>query len=531
MNINYSFLFKKLSFYIIISGLSLLVLSCNSFSDANDLESNSEKVMNNDLKENIIIKNIEIIPNDYCIAWSAIEEWTNENDGNNLRTKEGWNKRIKLTQNLIVSVPVQYQAIGFLYLEIVRDRAELLSEFNYVLLTEIPSNIKQSFIQEHFDDQQEANKLIDFVRSDCEYLNNTISPTTISPTTISPTTISPTTISPTTISPTTISPSKVMKNMLKVPEYAENSIAGSLIDVWQCTAGHEILVQDLETDYIDDIKCSVTIVFNSNKLIVKTTGIPNHDLESGIGCCASEQSREWSLPLNPIAVEKDNYTMAPDRGPVAVAVNGAAIYGPEEGPGGDAVALEYGKFEEDRQPIELGICGGHSGPGGEYHYHYDANCIHWHPDTSSGEDSKDYNIDKLDKSEHSPVIGFAFDGYPIYGFFGFDNNGYVREMTSSYQLNAGANGYNGSDDYIYLEGLGDLDRCNGHFGVTPDFPNGEYHYHSTIKSGSGDMGFPYFIHCYHGVPDESNFSAGQGMEPGGRPPGGRPPGGRPPPRR
>ncbi|PZC40102.1 MAG: YHYH protein [Chloroflexi bacterium] len=322
-----------------------------------------------------------------------------------------------------------------------------------------------------------------------------------------------------------------MKNMLKVPEYAENSIAGSLIDVWQCTAGHEILVQDLETDYIDDIKCSVTIVFNSDKLIVKTTGIPNHDLESGIGCCASEQSREWSLPLNPIAVEKDNYTMAPDRGPVAVAVNGAAIYGPEEGPGGDAVALEYGKFEEDRQPIELGICGGHSGPGGEYHYHYDANCIHWHPDTSSGEDSKDYNIDKLDKSEHSPVIGFAFDGYPIYGFFGFDNNGYVREMTSSYQLNAGANGYNGSDDYIYLEGLGDLDRCNGHFGVTPDFPNGEYHYHSTIKSGSGDMGFPYFIHCYHGVPDESNFSAGQGMEPGGRPPGGRPPGGRPPPRR
>jgi hypothetical protein len=167
MNINYSFLFKKLSFYIIISGLSLLVLSCNSFSDANDLESNSEKVMNNDLKENIIIKNIEIIPNDYCIAWSAIEEWTNENDGNNLRTKEGWNKRIKLTQNLIVSVPVQYQAIGFLYLEIVRDRAELLSEFNYVLLTEIPSNIKQSFIQEHFDDQQEANKLIDFFLSDC----------------------------------------------------------------------------------------------------------------------------------------------------------------------------------------------------------------------------------------------------------------------------------------------------------------------------------------------------------------------------
>ena len=477
----------------------------------------SENIVTQNQSSLSIQTNGENKSKEYCMVWARIQEWTNHDDGNNLRTKEGWDKRIQLTQNLVLSIPVQYQEIGFLYLEIVRDRADLLSEFNYMPLIELPYNIRQSFIQEHFDDQQEANKLINFVQSDCGDNNGKTNST-----------ITPTTITPTTITPTTITPSKVMKNMLKVPEYAENSIAGSLIDVWQCTAGHEILVQDLETDYIDDIKCSVIIVFNSDKLIVKTSGIPNHDLESGIGCCASEQSREWSLPLNPIPVENDNYTMAPERGPVAVAINGAAIYGPEEGPGGDAVALHYGKFEEDRQPIELGICGGHSGPGGEYHYHYDANCIHWHPDTSSGEDFKDYNIDKLDKSDHSPVIGFAFDGYPIYGFFGFDHNGDVREMTSSYKLNAGANGYNGSDDYTYVEGLGDLDKCNGHFGVTPDFPNGEYHYHSTIKSGSADMGFPYFIHCYHGVPDESNFSAGQGMGPGGGPPGGRPPGGRPP---
>ena len=277
----------------------------------------------------------------------------------------------------------------------------------------------------------------------------------------------------------------------------------------------------------------VNIIINSDKLVLKTTGIPNHDLESGIGCCASEQNREWSLPLNPIEVTNGNYSMAPERGPVAVAVNGAAIYGPEEGPGGDAVALHYGKFVEDRQPIQLGVCGGHSGPGGEYHYHYDANCIHWHPDVENGENSNDYSIDKLDNQKHSPVIGFAFDGYPIYGFFGFDNNGNVREMTSSYQLNAGANGYNGSDDYTYVEGLGDLDQCNGHFGSTPEFPNGVYHYHSTIKSGLGSMGFPYFVYCYHGIPDESNYSGGQGMGPG---PGGGPPGGplrdrRPPPRR
>ena len=99
-------------------------------------------------------------------------------------------------------------------------------------------------------------------------------------------------------------------------------------------------------------------------------------------------------------------------------------------------------------------------------------------------------------------------------------------MRSSYRLNAGANGYNGSDDYTYEEGLGDLDQCNGHFGATPDFPNGIYHYHSTIKSGSGDMGFPYFVYCYYGIPDKSNYSGGQGMGPAG----GLPDSNRPPPR-
>jgi hypothetical protein len=473
---------------------------------------NSENIVSQNKAAVIIEKSTGNLSKEYCTAWSAIQEWTNEDNGNNLRTKEGWEKRIKITENLIVSVPSEYQEIGSLYLQIVLDRAELLSEYNYMPLNQLPNNIKQSFIQEHFADQQEANKLIDFVRSDCGNINNRTSPITSS-----------------TTSPTT-NPIQIMKkNIIKVPEDAKNSIAGSLIHVWQCTDGQEILVQDLSTNYDDNINCEVAVVFNNDKLVVKTTGIPNHDLESGIGCCASEQSREWSLPLNPVAVENGNYIMAPERGPVAVAVNGAAIYGPEEGPGGDAVALHYGKFEEDRQPIELGICGGHSGPGGEYHYHFDANCIHWHPDASSGEDSKDYSIDKLDQSEHSSVIGFAFDGYPIYGFFGFDKNGDVGEMTSSYKLNDGANGYNGNDDYTYVEGLGDLDKCNGHFGVTPDFPNGAYHYHSTIKSGSGDMGFPYFIHCYHGVPDESNYSVGQGMGPGGGAPGGRPPGGRPPP--
>ncbi len=190
--------------------------------------------------------------------------------------------------------------------------------------------------------------------------------------------------------------------------------------------------------------------------------------------------------------------MAPERGAIAFAVNGVAIYGPEDGPGGDAVAGQEGAYEEDRQHVWLGLCHGHSGPGGEFHYHADGNCMHWHPE---GEQTwLNYSMESSRTvTEHSPIVGFALDGYPIYGFVGWGDDGDVVEMTSSYRLKDGETGYNGIDDYEYVSGMGDLDACNGQWGPTPDYPEGIYHYHSTWYNGEGGIGFPYFILCYQGV--------------------------------
>ena len=303
------------------------------------------------------------------------------------------------------------------------------------------------------------------------------------------------------------------KNKQIIPDY--------LLNPWLCIDG-ENYVSDLTSG--NTLECKVELDVSNETLHVITTGIPSHDFESTLGCCASEQSQIWRIPITPVYIDKT--TLAPERGPIAFAVNGAAIYGPEEGPGGDAVALHFDKFEEDRQPIELGICGGHSGPGGQYHYHYDANCFHWHPDTNQTDN--DYSMQNIiDKSDTSEIIGFAFDGFPIYGVLGSDSNGDIKEMKSSYKLKSGANGYGGIEDYYYVEGLGDLDECNGHYHKTQDVPEGIYHYHSTIHNGEDDLGFPYFIYCYHGEVNESNFSLGNIFE---RPPGGGPPlGGGPPP--
>ena len=263
-------------------------------------------------------------------------------------------------------------------------------------------------------------------------------------------------------------------------------------------------VDDYNTSGFDNHVCDVSYIIEDGNITISSNGLPNHDFHSGPGCCASEQGSTWVIPLEPTndsmcnpSVSSDGCTMAPERGAIAFAVNGVAIYGPEDGPGGDAVAGQEGAYEEDRQHVWLGLCHGHSGPGGEYHYHADGNCIHWHPE---GEQTwLNYSMESSrTATEHSPIIGFALDGYPIYGFVGWDENGGVSEMTSSYRLKDGETGYNGIDDYEYVAGLGDLDSCNGHYAATPDWPEGIYHYHSTWENGEGGIGFPYFINCYRG---------------------------------
>ena len=266
------------------------------------------------------------------------------------------------------------------------------------------------------------------------------------------------------------------------------------------------IVDDYSTEDPDNHMCDLSFVIEDGNITISTNGLPNHDFESTIGCCASAQSDTYTIPLTPIddsdcnpSVSSDGCVMAPIRGTIAFTVTGVAIYGPEDGPGGDAVALEEGAYEQEEgeQQVDLGVCHGHSGPGGVYHYHADANCIHWHGE--EGETMYDYNLDsQRTLSTHSKIVGFAFDGYSIYGYTGWNDEGDVVEMTSSYRLKDGADGSGGIDDYEYVQGLGTLDACNGISSATPDWPEGIYHYHTTMFNGEGGIGFPYFINCYAG---------------------------------
>jgi hypothetical protein len=305
------------------------------------------------------------------------------------------------------------------------------------------------------------------------------------------------------------------------PTYDSSDMGQFWLDVFRCQPGQNITqVDDLTTAAVETHECSVSITMNETHITIVTNGLPDHDFESTLACsqgndCTRAQNYEWTIPRSPVndttgghddtncPEANGDYECAAALGEVAIAVNGVPFYGPEDGPGGDAVASQHGAYEEDRQPIVLGVCHAHNGQGGTFHYHADANCLHWHPE--EGETMLDYDdstpaavAQNTANGSHSAVIGVSMDGYPIYGLWGYDDQMNIVEMKSSYKLKEGETGYNGIDDYVYVEGLGHLDVCNGHFGPTPEFPDGIYHYHSTMMNGEGDMGFPYFLLCYHG---------------------------------
>ena len=141
--------------------------------------------------------------------------------------------------------------------------------------------------------------------------------------------------------------------------------------------------------------------------------------------------------------------------------------------------------------------------------------------------------------EHSPILGWAYDGNPIYGPYGYidptDQNSGIRRLRTSYKLKdnvvydlatnpnpARIDGPTLSSypagsfvaDYEYDFQSGDLDNYNGRFCKTPQYPNGTYAYFITIDaSEAGVAEFPYILGPqFNSLPDPWNFTQGATQE-------------------
>ena len=121
---------------------------------------------------------------------------------------------------------------------------------------------------------------------------------------------------------------------------------------------------------------------------------------------------------------------------------------------------------------------------------------------------------------HSPILGWAYDGNPIYGPYGYSNavdatSGVVRQ-TSSYVLKTTPDANRPSttkyplgafvDDYEFTQGNGSLDFNNGRFCKTPEYPEGRYCYFLTVDSNGVGV-YPYIIgRSFYSVPAKNNFN-------------------------
>ncbi|PHS10034.1 MAG: hypothetical protein COA88_03120 [Kordia sp.] len=154
--------------------------------------------------------------------------------------------------------------------------------------------------------------------------------------------------------------------------------------------------------------------------------------------------------------------------------------------------------------LNMDLNGGHVNNVSRYHYHNIPNDYF----------NNDLNIDG---TSHSPLLGYAADGFPIYYKHLYSNPNDptvgVSSFNSSFQLKMGnrpgdgitaPNGtYDGNyvEDYQYIDALSELDECGGRFGVTPEYPDGTYYYVLTDN-------WPYIPRCFKGEYADNSFRIG-----------------------
>ena len=245
---------------------------------------------------------------------------------------------------------------------------------------------------------------------------------------------------------------------------------------------------------------SLSITTDGSTCTISSNSIPNHDVndKGAFANTIGEVNETFSIPVSPsVASRTTQLSLEYDN---AIFLNGAkldllaaACYGVGPNPLGKE---KIGCMQTDTpwryDPMSpLNKFGtdshnAHTQPSGAYHYHGDPMAIY----DSSGQTA-------------SGVIGFAADGFPIYGPF-IDKSGSIRRVTSSYVLKNGTRQnqsgegafpggtYDGTyiDDYEYQAGVGDLDECNGMM------INGRYGYFVTST-------YPWIMKRFKGTPDSS----------------------------
>ena len=250
------------------------------------------------------------------------------------------------------------------------------------------------------------------------------------------------------------------------------------------------------------------VQYSTNNVYVSATCIPDYTIGPWTANPNIPVNKNFVFKITRNPIQNTGTLISTPLGHVGVWSNGVSIFNAKDGRSYN----NAGVWNRDAlffEGVSFDNCLGHPGPNGEYHHHVNPTCL--------------YN-DSLN-TVHSPIIGYAFDGFPIYGAYGYTNTngtGTIKRMTSSYLMNTGTTRTNGPavdatyplgafiEDRKFVIGSGDLDLHNGRFCVTPEYPNGIYAYFVTIDTNFYPV-YPYVIGpTYNGTVQTGNTGPNSG---------------------
>lgn len=285
-------------------------------------------------------------------------------------------------------------------------------------------------------------------------------------------------------------------NVVDIKDIILTNLSGDCADYSE-TYQAEVSDLKLKTEFVsvftvsdDDSHCTVT-----------SNDIPNYDFNDDsaqFATAVAEQNLVLTIPRNPVAAKSPTELSLAFYN--AVMLNGVVLdqvangcYSPDDSAADSDGNIANGCGElvdwrlDPLGKVKFGTDShnGHTQPGGLYHYHGNPLAL----------------FDPEKTSQGSPVIGFAADGFPIYGPHYLDpTSGKLLEAVSGYTLKIGsrpesATSPGGVYDGTYIQdyeftNAGTLDACNG---MTID---GQYGYYTT-------QNYPYVMGCFTGTPDQS----------------------------
>ncbi|MES2850125.1 MAG: YHYH protein [Bacteroidota bacterium] len=273
------------------------------------------------------------------------------------------------------------------------------------------------------------------------------------------------------------------------------------------------------------------VSYSANFAYIKTAGVPAYPtgpFQDGNPSNATNQNAIFRMPLNP--VQNTGTATATNGGNIGIFINGVALFDYRDGvawnnttnalcggpgnppcPGGPMATQAWNRDAIVAERAGFDCAKGHPAMG-NYHHHQNPSAFKLDLNVISTICNL-YDADGLyaiDSTQHSPLIGFAYDGFPIYGAYGYknaDGSGGITRIKSGYQLRNITTRTNGPavsatyplgyfrEDYEYVSHAAQedyLDVHNGRVCKTPDYTDGIYCYFATVDA-NWNSAYPYVV--------------------------------------